>query len=77
MVSQNFLEKLSYDVIGCVLEVHRELGPGLLESVYHTCLLKELSFQKLVAVDRPYVPIIYKNDFLRGKLQIDILVENE
>ena len=76
MITQTFLENLSFNVMGCILEVHRHLGPGLLESVYHACLLEELKLQKISISDRPYVPIFYKNNFLGGKLQMDILVED-
>ena len=77
MLTQTYLEELTYTVAGCIIEVHRTLGPGLLESVYHSCLLEELRLRKIEAVDHPYVPIFYKTNFLGGKLQMDLLVENE
>ncbi len=76
MITQAFLEELSYRVIGCIVEVHRHLGPGLLESVYHSCLLQELFMQNISVADKPIVPVIYKNKNLGGKLQMDMLVEN-
>jgi GxxExxY protein len=76
MCTQTYLEQLSFSTIGCMLEVHRNLGPGLLESVYHSCLLEEFRLQGIQAADKPYVPIFYKNQFLGGKLQMDILVED-
>ena len=76
MITQTYLEQLSFKVIGCIVEVHKFLGPGLLESIYHACLLQELKNQHIQAVDHPYVPIFYKNNFLGGKLQMDILVED-
>jgi len=76
MLTQHYLEDLSYKVIGCIIEVHKHLGPGLLESIYHSCLLEELKIKNINAVDHPYVPVIYKDNFLGGKLQMDILVED-
>ena len=77
MITQKFLESLSYRVIGCIYEVYNHLGPGLLESVYQTCLLDELRSSDLIATEFPYVPITYKNKNLGGKFQPDILIENE
>ena len=77
MLSQKYLESLSYKVIGCVYEVNRHLGPGLLESTYQTCLMEELRCNGLHAKDFPYIPIIYKDTNLSGKFQVDIIVENE
>src|SRR5687768_6977449 len=76
MITQTYLERLSYKVTGCIVEVHKNLGPGLLESVYHSCLLAELRLNSIETIDRPYVPIFYKSHFLGGKLQMDLLVEN-
>jgi GxxExxY protein len=76
MISQTYLETLSYKVIGCIFEVHRYLGPGLLESVYQACLMEELRLSEISAVEKPYVPIIYKNTLLGGKFQMDILIED-
>lgn len=42
MITQKYLNDLTYALIGCAIEVHKELGPGLLESVYHKCYLTEL-----------------------------------
>ncbi len=77
MTTQTYLEDLSFKVTGCIIEVHKTLGAGLLESVYHACLLEELRLNNIMTEDRPYVPIFYKSNFLGGKLQMDILVENE
>lgn len=43
MITQKYLNDLTYALIGCAIEVHKELGPGLLESVYHKCYLAEMS----------------------------------
>ncbi|HYX07074.1 MAG TPA: GxxExxY protein, partial [Bacteroidales bacterium] len=41
-MTQKEIDKLSYNIIGCAIEVHKELGPGLLENVYEKCLIHEL-----------------------------------
>jgi len=42
MITQNYIDQLTYKIIGCAIEVHKELGPGLLESIYEKCLIHEL-----------------------------------
>ena len=69
--------KITENIIGCAIEVHRALGPGLLESAYQECLLYELraigySVQKEVSR-----PIVYKDITLNQGYRIDLLVENK
>lgn len=59
------------------MEVHRTMGPGLLESVYERCLLAELESQGIKATGQVYVPLIYKGIDLEANYAMDILVENE
>lgn len=68
---------LSYRVIGCVLEVYKTLGPGLLESVYEKALLHELSLQGLSAESQVPVKVTYKGIELGEGLRLDILVEGK
>lgn len=69
--------QLSKIIIGCAIEVHRQLGPGLLESAYQTCLLYELKNAGLeVQAEKP-MPIIYKEIKLNHGYRIDLLVENK
>lgn len=70
-------DAMSERIIAAAIEVHRELGPGLLESVYETCLLKELKHQGLSARQQVLLPIVYKNEKFDKEFFIDILVENE
>jgi GxxExxY protein len=66
---------LTEAIIGCGIEVHKTLGPGLLESVYRECLITELRNAHLkVKVDR-HVPLEYKGKRIKGSLYIDLLVE--
>jgi GxxExxY protein len=68
--------ELTERIIGCAIEVHRVLGPGLLESAYEECLAFELAHAGL-AVDRQVaLPIIYKDVRLDCGYRIDIVVEN-
>ena len=70
-------DSLSHRVIGCALEVHRVLGPGLLESSYEQCLGYELSCAELAfELQRP-VPIEYKGIRLDCGYRVDVLVEDE
>ncbi len=71
------LNSISYEIIGCAYKVHAELGPGLLESTYESCLLFEL-IQKGFHVQRQKeLPLIYQNHKLDAGYRIDLLVENK
>ena len=65
---------LTRRVIGCAIEVHRHLGPGLLESVYETCLCDELAMAELPFVRQRSLPVRYKNRELDQYFQMDIIV---
>jgi len=70
------LNKITEKIIGCAIEVHRNLGPGLLESVYEKALAIELNSSGLKYVRQKKLPIKYKNKSI-GEFKIDILVENK
>lgn len=76
MITQKYINDLSYRIIGCAIEVHKQLGPGLLESVYETCLIDELKNSGLSVKSQVYVPINYKGKDLGGILKLDLLVED-
>ena len=69
-------DELSNRVIGCALEVHRELGPGLLESTYEQCLAHEFSLNGIVFQVQHPQPVRYKGIQLDCGYRIDLLVEN-
>jgi len=71
------LDFLSKRIIGTAIEVHKELGPGLLESVYEFCLVKELHRRGLQTKKQHKLPLHYKGEKLEKEFIIDILVENE
>ena len=65
----------SKKVIGAAIEVHRQKGSGLLESIYERCLIRELELQQIPAVDQIVVPIEYKGLIFEEPLKLDVLVE--
>tara|TARA_R110001583_G_scaffold171625_2_gene325313 strand:- start:112 stop:489 length:378 start_codon:yes stop_codon:yes gene_type:complete len=68
---------LTKRIIGAAIEVHRTLGPGLLESAYQECLLFELKRLDLKVTKEIALPIIYKDIKLDYGYRIDLLVENK
>ena len=70
------INELTEFVIGCAIEVHRNLGPGLLESAYSKCLEYELKSQGIYVEKEISLPIIYKEIKIDHGYRIDLLVEN-
>jgi GxxExxY protein len=70
------LNEITKIVIGCAIEVHRNLGPGLLESAYEDCLVYELIKKGLKIEKQHPVPVVYKEIKLDYGYRIDVLVEN-
>lgn len=70
------IEALTEKVIGSAIEVHRTLGPGLLESVYRECLVIELTARQLRVESERRVPIDYKGHRISGELKLDLLVDD-
>jgi len=70
-------DKLSNRVIGCAIEVHRELGPGLLESTYEQCLAHELKLNGLRFELQQPLPVKYKGVRLDCGYRVDVLVEDK
>lgn len=75
-MTQKSLNDLAYRVVGCAIEVHKIMGPGLLESIYQKCMLKELSLNGIAARQQYRIPLIYKGEDLDSELIIDILVND-
>lgn len=76
MTTQKSINDLAYKIIGCAIEVHKELGPGLLESIYQKCMEEELKNRNLSFQSQLNIPIIYKTVTLDCDLRLDILVED-
>ncbi len=70
-------DALSERVIGLAIQVHRELGPGLLESTYRTCLCYELNQAGVESFEEVQVPIKYKNISIDCAYRADIIVKNQ
>jgi len=75
-VTKSFLKQLTYDVIGAAIEVHRELGPGLLESFYHESMKHELNLRGIQFVSESSIPVFYKNFEVGKGFRFDLFVEN-
>ena len=69
-------EKMGKTILDCAFEVHKELGPGLLESIYEVCLCEELKNMGLKIENQVYLPVFYKGRQLDKNFRIDVLVEN-
>ncbi len=76
IVSKTTLKQIVYEVNGAAIEVHKTLGPGLLESVYHSCMAEELSLRNISFVSELIVPVHYKGLKLDADLKADMFVEN-
>ena len=76
MITQRIITEISYRIIGCAIEVHKHIGPGLLESVYHTCMMDELVRNDFAIQSHVAVPIFYKGRQLAEPLRLDLMVED-
>ena len=68
---------LSFLIIGKAIEVHKTLGPGLLENMYQSALAIELAEAGLSVMSEVQIPVTYKGHLLAGNYRIDLLVENQ
>ena len=75
-ITKKYLKDLIYKVNGAAIEVHKALGPGLLESVYHKCIKHELSIRNIKFKSELRVPVSYKGLDLDADLRCDLFIEN-
>jgi GxxExxY protein len=76
-MTENDLNRLTSKIIRAAINVHNELGPGLLESVYNTCMMAELSEMGLKSMAEVPIPIVYKGNHISDNgVRLDILVED-
>jgi len=75
-MTKKYLDELTYKIIGAAIEVHKQLGPGLLESVYHKCLKRELMLREILYASELIVKVNYKGIELDTELRCDLLVED-
>jgi GxxExxY protein len=75
-ITKQYLNDVTYKLLGCCINVHKELGPGLLESVYHQCLIEELKYEQISYESELEVPIKYRDKLVTTKLRSDLLIES-
>jgi GxxExxY protein len=76
LITKKYLNELTYKVLGCAIEVHKYLGPGLLESVYEKCFVRELNIRGIQYKNQIWAPLEYKGLLLDSELRLDVLVED-
>ena len=76
MLTKDEYERIGKIILDCAFEVHKELGPGLLESIYEECLCEEIRNKGLKVENQVYLPLVYKGKKLNKNFRIDILVED-
>ncbi len=75
-MTKEYLNQLTYKIIGATIEVHKSIGPGLLEKIYHRCLSHEFLLQGIKFQSEFNIPINYKGSKLSADLRCDFLVED-
>ncbi len=76
MLTKKYLNELTYEVIGAAMEVHKHIGPGLLEQVYHKCLMEEFRQRHIRFQTEMIVPVLYKGLDIETELRCDLFVED-
>ena len=76
ILTQKYINEIAYKIVGGAIEVHKNIGPGLLESVYESCFINELLSLGLNVKSQVCVPVMYKGKDLGGILKLDILVND-
>ncbi|HRD58843.1 MAG TPA: GxxExxY protein [Ferruginibacter sp.] len=76
MITKKYIDELSYEIIGSIIEVHKFMGSGLLESVYLQCLKIELMNRGINFLTEMRVPVVYKGKLLDIDFRCDLFVEN-
>lgn len=75
-LTKSFLTELTYKITGAAIEVHKRLGPGLLESVYHKCLKKEMELRGINFLSEYKIPYFYKGYDLDIDFRCDFFIED-
>lgn len=75
-MTQKYLDELTFKVIGAAIEVHKNMGSGLLESVYQQFIIEELTNRNINFVSEFKVPVVYKGKELDIEFRCDLFVEN-
>ncbi len=77
MISKVEYEAIGKHIVNAAYEVHKELGPGLLESVYEICMIEELRNRNILVERQVKLPLVFKGKQLDKEFFIDLLVGNE
>lgn len=75
-MTQKELTELGYRIVGCAIEVHKQLGPGLLECIYEECFIEELKSNGFQVEAQERIPLIYKGKILKSELKLDLLIDD-
>jgi len=75
-MTQKYLDELTFNVIGAAIEVHKNMGSGLMESVYQQCMIEELTNRNINFISEFKVPVVYKGKELNIEFRCDLFVEN-
>ena len=75
-MTQKYLDELTFNVIGAAIEVHKNMGSGLLESVYQQCMIEELTNRNINFITEFKVPVVYKGKELDIEFRCDLFIEN-
>ena len=76
MYSKQTFTELTYSIISVAIEVHKHMGPGLMESIYHNCMKHEFYLRGISVASQLSVPVTYKGISLSADLRCDFLVED-
>ena len=77
MINESWFNAITARIIKCSIDVHKELGPGLMESVYEVCLKRTLIKEGLNVKSQVAVPVCFRGEILDKNFIIDLLIENE
>lgn len=75
-ITKKYIEGLTYEILGCAIEINKELGPGLLESAYEKCLIYLLEQKGFQIKSQVYLPIKFKEIIIEKGYRLDILVDD-
>ncbi|MBK6276022.1 MAG: GxxExxY protein [Saprospirales bacterium] len=76
IITQKYLDEITYEIIGASIEVQKIIGRGLLERVYHECMIEELRHRKINFLTELNVPLVYKNKSLDVDFRCDLFIED-
>jgi len=75
-ITQAYVNEMAYEIVGCAIEVHKQVGPGLLESIYEMCFIEELKSNGFKVESQVSVPIVYKNKNIGVPLKLDLVIDD-